>query len=102
MRLSRPMATWAIASIHSRGVSPRLMPRSNRSTSAGISVEQRIERLVEQFEPGDLGVVQIDDDAGALGLIDPRLAQRVLEALRRLLLARPRLVGDLTFTTPHG
>src|SRR5580692_9758512 len=31
------MATWATASSHSRGVSPRLMPRSNSSTSGGIS-----------------------------------------------------------------
>ena len=37
MRLSRPIATWAMASIQSRGVSPREMPRSNRSISAGIS-----------------------------------------------------------------
>ena len=38
MRLSRPMATWATASIQSRGVSPRLTPRSNRSTSDRISL----------------------------------------------------------------
>src|SRR6516164_5147828 len=37
MRLSRPISTWVTASIHSRGVSPRLMPRSKRSMLAGIS-----------------------------------------------------------------
>src|SRR5580693_8568589 len=35
MRLSRPITTWATTSIHSRGVSPWLMPRSNRSTVSG-------------------------------------------------------------------
>ena len=70
-----------MASSHSRGVSPRLMPRSNRSTSGGDFGKHRIERLVEELEPGDLGVVQIDDHAGALGGIDARLAQRVLETL---------------------
>src|SRR5258708_11608204 len=36
MRLSRPIMIWATTSIHSRGVSPWLMPRSNRSTCSGI------------------------------------------------------------------
>src|SRR3984885_9887941 len=36
MRLSRPITIWATTSIHSRGVSPWLMPRSNRSTLSGI------------------------------------------------------------------
>src|SRR6266568_2693697 len=31
------MATWAIMSIHSRGVSPSAIPRSNSSTPSGIS-----------------------------------------------------------------
>src|SRR5262249_23559455 len=39
------------------------------------------------------------DDAAALGLLDARLAQRILEPLRRL--ARPLGVGVLAFTTPH-
>ena len=36
--------------------------------------EQRIERLVENFEPGHFGIAQIDHDAGAIGRLDPRLA----------------------------
>src|ERR1700733_8577803 len=36
IRLSRPITIWATTSIHSRGVSPWLMPRSNRSTLSGI------------------------------------------------------------------
>ena len=41
--------------------------------------EQRVERLVQELEPRHLGVVQVDHDAGALGLFDPRLAQGVLQ-----------------------
>ena len=41
--------------------------------------EQRIERLVQNFEPGDFGVAQIDDDAGAIRGLDPRLAQRIAQ-----------------------
>ncbi len=36
--------------------------------------EQRIERLVQNFEPGDFGIAQVDDDAGAIGGLDPRAA----------------------------
>ena len=41
--------------------------------------EQRIERLVENFEPRHFGIAQIDDDAGAIGGLDPRLAQRIAQ-----------------------
>ncbi len=41
--------------------------------------EQRVERLVENFEPGHFGVAQIDHDAGAIGSLDPRLAQRIAQ-----------------------
>ena len=44
--------------------------------------EQRIERLVEDLEPRDLGIAQFDDDAGAVGGLDPRLAQRVAQPRR--------------------
>ena len=37
--------------------------------------EQRIERLVENFQPGHFGIAQVDDDAGAIGGLDPRLPQ---------------------------
>src|SRR5229473_7499878 len=33
--------------------------------------EQRVERLVQNFEPGHLGVTQVDDDAGAIGGLCP-------------------------------
>ena len=41
--------------------------------------KQRIERLVEEFETRDLGVAQIDDDAGALGRLDARLAHGLFQ-----------------------
>src|ERR1700733_14685050 len=41
IRLSRPITIWATTSIHSRGVSPWLMPRSNRSTLSGICPNSR-------------------------------------------------------------
>ena len=37
--------------------------------------EQRIERLVQDFQTRDFGIAQFDDDAGAIGGLDPRLAQ---------------------------
>ena len=44
--------------------------------------EQRIERLVENFEPRHFGIAQVDDDAGAIGRLDPRLAQRIAQPHR--------------------
>ena len=41
--------------------------------------EQRVERLVQDFEPRHFGVAQIDHDAGAIGGLDPRLAQRIAQ-----------------------
>ena len=73
------MATWATASIHNRGVSPRLMPRSNRSTLGRNFLEQRIERFVQELKPRHFGVAQIDDDAGALGGLDARLIHRLFQ-----------------------
>ncbi len=92
------MATCATASIHNRGVSPRLTPRSNSSTSRGISAEQRIERLVQQFKPCHFGIAQIDDDAGALGRLDARLMDRVLQ--RRRLGGFRHSLG-LALSSPH-
>ncbi len=60
------------------GVDPQ--PRRVAATDAAVEQidlgrnfgEQRIERLVEQFETGKFGIAQIDDDAGALGGLDAR------------------------------
>ncbi len=41
--------------------------------------EQRVERLVENFQPRHLGVAQVDDDAGAIGGLDPRLPERIAQ-----------------------
>ena len=49
--------------------------------------EQRIQRLVQNLQPRDLGVAQIDHDAGAIGRLDPRLAQRVAQPVGRPLAA---------------
>ena len=62
-RLSRPIADMG------DGVDPQ--PRRVAAADAAVEKldlrrdfgEQRIERLVEQFEPRELGVAQIDDDA---------------------------------------
>ena len=53
------------------------MPRSNRSILLRHLREQWIERLVEDLEPGDFGVAQINNDAGAIGRLDPRLVKRI-------------------------
>ena len=60
-------------------------------------VEQRIERFVQQFEPRQFGVVQIDDDGRTLGRLDARLAHRVLEHVRRL----GRLSASAFLRRPH-
>ena len=39
--------------------------------------EQGIERLVEDFQPCDFRIAQIDHHAVAVGRLDPRLAQRI-------------------------
>src|SRR4030088_2609791 len=44
--------------------------------------EQRVERLVENFEPRHFGVTQVDDDAGTIGSIDPRLPERIAQPYR--------------------
>jgi hypothetical protein len=41
--------------------------------------EQRVERLVQNFEPGDFSIAQIDDDTGAIRGLDPRLAQGIAQ-----------------------
>ena len=44
--------------------------------------KQRIERLVQNLQPRHFGITQIDDDAGAIGGLDPRLPQRVAQPHR--------------------
>ncbi len=51
--------------------------------------EQRVERLVENFEPGHFGIAQVDDDAGAIGGLDPRLPQGIAQP------NRTRLAGGI-------
>ncbi len=55
------------------------MPRSNNSTSLGNFLEQRIESLIEQLEPRDVRIAQIDNDAGTLGRFDAGLAHGILQ-----------------------
>ena len=99
MRLSRPMATWAMASTQSRGRLAARNPAVEQVDLRRDLREQRIERLVEQLEPRHLGVVQIDDHAGALGGVDARLAQCILQALR--LIGLGRFGRRLILTSPH-
>ena len=61
--------------------------------------KQRIKRLVQEFEPRDLGVAQIDDDAGTLGRLDARLVHRLLQRRARLGVACRR--GGFTLSAPH-
>ena len=49
--------------------------------------EQRIERLVQDLEPGHLGIAQFDHDAGAVGGLDPGLPQRIAQPVGRMLRA---------------
>ena len=90
-------------------------PQPRRVTPADAAVEQvdvgrdfgehRIERLVEQFEAGNVGVAQIDDDAGALGCFDARLAHGFLQRLRRPGRFRLGFLAskhDLNFTTARA
>src|ERR1700738_2804572 len=44
--------------------------------------KQRVERLVQNFEPRHFGVAQVDDHAGAIGGLDPRLPQRIAQPYR--------------------
>ena len=60
--------------------------------------KQRIERLVQQFEPRHLGVAQVDDDAGALGRFQPRVMDRLFEPRRIFVLVR---LSRFSLTTPH-
>src|SRR5262249_28619644 len=45
----------------------------------GDLCEQRIQRLVEDLEPRDLGIPKVDNNAGAVGSVDPGLPQRVAQ-----------------------
>jgi hypothetical protein len=82
MRLSRPITTWATASIQSLGV----------SADAAIEQidlfrhlrEQAIKRLVEDLEPRHFRVAQVDHDAGAIG----GLKIRALRSVSRKLIGR--------------
>ena len=47
--------------------------------------EQLVERVVQDFQPCDLGVAQVDHDAGAIGGFDPRLPQRIAQTNRTAL-----------------
>ena len=44
--------------------------------------EQRIERLVQDLKPRHFGIAQINDDAGAISGLDPRLPQRIAQPRR--------------------
>ena len=44
--------------------------------------EQRVERFVENFEPGHFGVAQVDNDAGAIGSLDPCPPERIAQPYR--------------------
>ena len=70
-----------MTSIHSRGMSPRLIAAIEQFDVLGDFLEHRIERVVEQFEARDVGVAQIDHDGGALGRLDARLAHCILERI---------------------
>jgi hypothetical protein len=58
------------------------MPRSNKSILFRHLGEQEIEPLVEHLEPRHFRVTQVDDDAGAIGGLDSRLAEPVAQADR--------------------
>ena len=82
MRLSRPITTWATTSIHSRAIRPADELRFEDVDRTEDFPEQRFERLIQDLEPRNLGIAQVDDHAGAVGGVDPRLAQRITQAAK--------------------
>ena len=56
-------------SIHSRGGSPGYAAIEQLHIRRDVG-EHRLERIVEQFEPRDLGIAQIDDHGRALRNLD--------------------------------
>ena len=48
----------------------------------GNLCEQRIESLVQNFEPGDFGIAQVDHHTGTIGRFDPRLSERIAQPHR--------------------
>ena len=66
----------------------------------GNFLEDRIERLVEQFKPRQFGVAQFHDHAHALGAFDACGAHGLLQPLRRLRRRRGSRTG-IPFFTPH-
>jgi len=82
MRLSRPIRTCATTSIHSRGGIALADAAIEQIDLFGNLQKQRIERLVQNLKPGHFGVTQIDDDADAIGSLDPRLPQGIAQTKR--------------------
>ena len=67
---------------------PRALARRHRRVEhvavVGQLRQHRIELLAQNFQPGDLGLSQILDDAGLRGVVDPSAAQRHREAVDAL------------------
>jgi hypothetical protein len=64
---------------------------------AGNILEQRIERLIEQLEARNVGIAQIDNDAGALGSLDAGLAHSIPQRILGFRRFRIRF-----FASPHA
>ena len=88
----------------------RVDPQARRLAAADAAIEQidlarnfskqRIERFVQELKARHFGIAQIDDDAGALGRLDARLMDRVLQQAIGVAGGFRRRVG-LAFTSPH-
>ena len=87
-------AVGALVAAHD-DVRDHVDPESRRIAAADAAVEQidgvgnfgeqRIERFGEDFQPRHFGVAQVDDDAGAIGRLDPCLAQGIAQTPRSAL-----------------
>jgi len=53
--------------------------------------KQRLERIVQNFQPRHFGITQIDNDPGAIGGLDSGLAQGIAQP------NRPRFTDGMAF-----
>ena len=84
-------AISALVTAH-HNVGDDIDPQPGRFALADATVEQidavrnlrkqRIQRFAQNFEPGDFRIAQVDDDAGTIGSLDARLAERIAQSRR--------------------
>src|SRR6476620_6762223 len=66
----------------------------------GSFLEQRVECIIQEFEPGEFGIAKIDDNARLFGELDAGLADSLFERPGRCRLGRRRF-SSLALSAPH-